>query len=79
MAQQNKRRGQERKHERQMSADERQSHRDSINDAQQLATLDRRLGEGVGAQKERARLKQRISENMKVVTSTDKEEETTNG
>lgn len=42
------------------NADERADYRASLSDKDQLAVLDRRLGKGVGAQKERARLLARI-------------------
>ena len=41
---------------RQTEAADRQAHRDTLTSKQQIAVLDRRLGEGVGAKKERARL-----------------------
>jgi hypothetical protein len=46
--------------QRQASAKERDEHRASLSDKEQLAVLDRRLGKGLGAQKERARLHARI-------------------
>jgi hypothetical protein len=72
MARQNKMRGQKRVSERQLSADERQHHRDGLSADAQLEVLDRRLGKGIGAVKERARLS-KIEEE----TPT-KEEDTTN-
>lgn len=44
------------KEERKKSAAERQQARQSLTPRQQLAILDERLGKGVGAAKERARL-----------------------
>lgn len=44
------------KSDRQMRARDRQIVRDALTPKQQIATLDRRLGVGVGAVKERARL-----------------------
>jgi hypothetical protein len=41
---------------RQAEAIERQAHRDTLSNEQQIAALDNRLGAGVGATKERARL-----------------------
>ena len=46
----------QRKERRQEEAEERQSAWDGLNTAQQLQKLDERLGMGVGAKKQRARL-----------------------
>ena len=46
----------QRKERRQEEAEERQSAGDGLNTAQQLQKLDERLGMGVGAKKQRARL-----------------------
>lgn len=46
----------------QAEARERQAHRDARSAAQQLAQLDARLGVGVGATRERARLYAEISQ-----------------
>ena len=43
-------------------AQERQEGRDSLSPAAQIAVLDRRLGVGCGAKKERARLQKQIEE-----------------
>ena len=49
-------RGRERREQLRAIADENTEARASRTDKQQLATLDKRLGKGVGAEKERARL-----------------------
>jgi hypothetical protein len=41
---------------RQTSADERQHHRDNLTNEDQIDILDKRLGKGIGAKKERLRL-----------------------
>jgi len=64
MARQNKMRGQKRVSERQLSADERQHHRDGLSADAQLEVLDRRLGKGIGAVKERARLAKTTEEEV---------------
>ena len=46
---------------RQERAAERQAHRDGLHPAAQLAALDRRLGKGRGAARERARLAKALS------------------
>ena len=51
-----------RRKERQSSAKERKQRREKRSPQEQLALLDRRLGKGVGARKERARLKKLIKE-----------------
>lgn len=43
-------------HQRQVFAAQLQAEREKLNDAQQIARLDKRLGKDVGAKKERARL-----------------------
>ena len=47
-------------HQRQVFAAQLQAEREKLNDAQQIARLDKRLGKDVGAKKERARLLNRI-------------------
>jgi hypothetical protein len=42
--------------QRQLSADERQSHSNGLTNEEQLNVLDKRLGKGEGAKKERLRL-----------------------
>jgi hypothetical protein len=74
MARQNKRRGEKRKSERQMDADERQSNRDGISSLEQISVLDKRLGAGNGALKERMRLDKLIQKpEEKVEETTDAE------
>jgi hypothetical protein len=57
-----------RKEERRASAAERQAAHAQLSPEQKLASLDQRLGAGVGAVKERARILRQLQEGQKPVT-----------
>jgi hypothetical protein len=63
--QRTKARNAERARERQVVIDERLNHWRSLTPQQQLTELDRRLGKGIGAKKQRARIAEQLSKREK--------------